>query len=194
MEDQKELSVLKGQVSRLENQVNGIVIDSAESYAQAIDVVSKLKTIATTLKDRKEAITKPLNEALKSARELFAPVELQYSNAESIIKTKIVTYKRKIDEDARIAEAKIAEKVETGKMSVETAGKKIDNLAHVETTTRGKVGEVQIKKIKKVRIIDELLIPREYLITNDVLIRKQALAGISIPGVEIYDEESVAVK
>lgn len=194
MEDQKELSVLKGQVSRLENQVNSIVIDSPETYAQAIDVVSKLKTIATTLKDRKEAITKPLNEALKSARELFTPVELQYSNAESIIKNKIVTYKRKVDEEARIAEAKIAEKVESGKMSVETAGKKMENLEKVDTTTRGKVGEVQIKKIKKVRITNESLIPREYLITNDVLIRKQALAGIEIPGVEVYEEESVAVK
>jgi hypothetical protein len=64
----------------------------------------------------------------------------------------------------------------------------------VENTTRGNIGEVQVRKIRKVRIVDAALLPREYLIPNEVVIRRDALGGKQIPGVEIYDEEVIAAK
>jgi len=134
-----------------------------------------------------------LNEALRNARELFAPIEAQFASAEALVKGKLLDYKRKVDEEARQEEAAIAKKVEQGRLKIETAEKKMEQVERVETTTRGKVGEVQIRKIKKVRIIKEALIPREYLVIDMVLLRKDVLAGKVVAGAELYEDESVSV-
>lgn len=192
MQNDKELVALKGQISKQENQANAISIETQEDYTAAVDLVAKLKETGSIIKNKKESITKPLNESLKQVRSLFAPIEAQFANAETIIKGKLLAYKRKIDEEARAKEAKIAEKVESGKMKLETGEKKLGQIERVENTTRGKVGEVQIRKIKKVRITDEAAIPRNYLVPDMVAIRRDALGGTAIPGVEVYEEESVS--
>lgn len=194
MIETKELTVLKTQVSKYENQAMAVTINTQEDYANAVDLVSKLKETGSKLKNTKELITKPLNEALKNARALFAPIEEQFEKAEAIIKDKLLNYKRKIDAEARAKEAKIAADLESGKIKkIETAEKKIEKIERVENTTRGSVGELQIRKIKKVRIVDEEKIPRKYLIPDNVAIRRDALSGIEIQGVEVYEEESMAV-
>jgi len=194
MTDNKELTVLKGQVSKLENQANTVAIATKEDYEAAIDLVSRLKETGSKIKATKESITKPLNEALRNARDLFSPIETQFSHAEAIIKSKLLEYKRKVDEAARAAEAKIANKVEAGTMKLETAEKKIDKIERVETTTKGKVGEVQVRKIKKVRIVDAAKLPREYLIPDEVAIRRDALGGKEIAGVEVYEDEIISAR
>jgi len=193
MIDTKELAPIKATVTKLESQAQSVQIVTAEDYTQAVDLVAKLKDAGSRIKNAKESVTKPLNEALRNARNLFAPIEEQFANAESIVKTKILAYKRKVDEEARAKEAKIAADLEAGKIKkLETAEKKIDAIERVDTTTRGKVGEVQIRKVKKVRITDENAIPREYLVPDMVAIRRDALGGKQIAGVEVYEDETVA--
>src|SRR5258708_4199763 len=96
--DTKELVAVKAQVSRLENQANEIIITTPEENMAAMNLKAKLKEAAKTLTTRKEAITKPLNIALKSARELFAPLEKQLDIADSIIGKKLIVYKQVVDE------------------------------------------------------------------------------------------------
>ena len=192
MVETKDLAPIKAQVSKLENQALAVAIETQEEYEKAVDIVSKLKATGSEIKNKKESLTKPLNEALRSARELFKPIEDQFDNAERIIKDKLLAYKRKKDEEARAEEAKIAAKVASGKLKLETAEKKMDAVERVENTTRGKVGQVQIKRIRKVRITDQNAVPRKYLVPDMVMIRQDALGGIEIPGVEIYEEESIA--
>lgn len=194
MIETKELAPLKAQVSRLETQANAVMIETQEHYESTVDLISKLKETGNLIKIKKESITNPLNEALRNARELFAPIEDQFAKAEVIVKTKLLDYKRKKDAEARAEEAKIAARVDKGTMKLETAERKIDGIERVETTTKGKVGEVQVRKIKKVRIVDAAALPREYLIPDDVLIRKDALGGKVIPGVEVWEDEVIAVR
>lgn len=190
--EQRELTTLKGQVSKLENQAQSVTIESQEDYANAVDLVSKLKETGSQIKIKKESITKPLNEALRSARDLFSPIEEQFASAEAIVKLKLLAYKKRVDEEARAKEIAIAAKVEAGKMKLPTAEKKMEAIERVETTTRGKTGEVQVRKIKKVRIIDEAALPRKYMVPNYVMLRQDALKGIIIPGAEVYEEETIA--
>lgn len=191
--DKKELTVMKTYVTKLENQSNAIVIENDTGHRQAVDLVATLKETGSRLKNKKESITKPLNEALRNVRDMFRPIEDQYSSAESIIKGKLLDYTRKVNEEARKKEEALAKRVEKGTMKMETAERKLDTIERVDNTTKGDVGRVSIKKIKKVRIVDESSLPREYLEPNMVLIRKDALSGIEIKGVEIYSDETVAV-
>lgn len=191
MAEEKQIVVLKGQISKLENQANEITITTPEENALAIELKAKLKDIGKQIKDRKEAITKPLNVALKSARELFAPLEEKYEFAENLVGRKLLDYKRKVDEEARIKEAKIAERFEKGNIKAETAERKIEEIQRVEKTVQTDHGKVQFRKIQKVRVIDENLIPDSYWVIDQVLLRKDVLAGIVVPGAEKYEEEIV---
>lgn len=187
----QELVVLKGQISKLENQANAIIIATPEENALAINLKAKLKEIGQTIKARKEEITKPLNVALKSARELFAPIEEQYETAENIVGKKLLAYKQKVEAEAREAEAKIAARVEKGTMKMETAEKKLEQIPTVQKTVKTSFGQVQFRKIKKVRITDLNLIPDTYWIIDEVKLRKDVLAGVVVPGAIMFEEEIV---
>lgn len=191
MTDQKEIVVLKGQISKLENQANEITITTPEENASAIELKAKLKDIGKQIKDRKEAITKPLNVALKSARELFAPIEAKYEFAENLVGRKLLDYKREQDEKARKEEEKIAKQFEAGRLKPETAERKIEEIQRTEKTVQTDHGKVQFRKIQKVRVVDEKLIPDSYWEINQILLRKDVLAGIVVPGAEKYEEEIV---
>ena len=189
--ENKELTVLKSQVSKLENQANAVIIATPEENALAIDLKAKLKEIGQTIKARKEEITKPLNAALKSARELFAPIEEQYEIAENIVGRKLLDYKQKVEAEARAMEAKIAARVEKGTMKIETAERKIEQIPTMQKTIKTSFGSVQFRKIKKVRITDLNLIPDQYWVIDEVKLRKDVLAGIVVPGAIMFEEEIV---
>ena len=189
-----EIGQIKTQLTALEKKATGAVIETAEQYADAIDFLSKIKAIAKFIKQEKEKITDPANATIKAARNFFAPFEQKYIEGESILKSKILEYKREVDRKARIEEERIAARAEKGTIKPETAERKMDAVVRVENTTRGRVGEVQIRKIKKVRITDELLVPREYLRVDEAAVRRDALGGKTIPGVEVYEEDSVSAR
>lgn len=194
MEKQEKqlLLTVKRRISTLESQAKMVDIEGAEDLAKATDIVTKLKDAGSNIKKIKESVTKPLNEALKNVREMFKPVEEQYTVSEKIIKDKILAYSRKVNEEAAIREQKIAESLEKGTIKQETAERKIESLDRVESTTRGSIGSVQFRKIQRVEIIDESLIPRKYLEVNMTAIRRDALSGVNIPGVKVVDDTIVA--
>lgn len=191
MIENKELTILKTQISKLETQANAVTIATPEENAAATNLKAKLKEMGNTIKKRKEEITKPLNTALRSARELFAPLEKQFESAENIVGRKLLAYKQKVEAETRAAEEKIAKRVEKGTMKIETAEKKIGQLPTVQKTVQTDHGKVQFRKIKKVRLTNRELIPDQYLIVDMVAVRRDALAGKVIPGVEVYEEEIV---
>jgi len=191
MIETKELTVLKSQISKLETQANAVMITTPEQNEAATNLKAKLKEFGTMIKKRKEEITKPLNTALKSARELFAPLEDQFESAENIVGRKLIAYKQKVEVETRAAEAKIAARVEKGTLKMETAEKKIEQLPTIQKTVQTNHGKVQFRKIKKVRLTNRELIPDQYLIVDMVAVRRDALAGKVIPGIEVYEEEIV---
>lgn len=191
MEETKEIVTLKGQVTKLDNQANEIQITTPEENASAMELKAKLKDTGKQIKERKEAITKPINESLKSIRALFAPLEDRFEKADALVGRKLLDYKRKVDEEARAKEAKIAASFEKGNIKAETAERKIEEIQRTEKTVVTDHGKVQFRKIQKVRVVDEKLIPDSYWVIDQVLLRKDVLAGIVVPGAEKYEEEIV---
>ena len=193
-EKEQALSVVKTQSTKALQAAEQIVIDSDESYTAALELGKKIKTVDKMITSRKEEITKPMNEAIKSARELFKPIEQTLEKAESVVKTKMLAYMREKNRIADEAKAKIATKVETGKMSVETAVKKMDKIDAPEQTVKTETARSTIKKIPKFRIVKVELIPVEYM-TPDLVKIKMAVVTqrITVPGVEFYEEDSLTI-
>jgi hypothetical protein len=193
--DTKEVSIVKQQATKALTAAEALNITTQEDYESATDMLSKIKTVGKMISERKKAITAPLMESLNSVRDLFKPIEQSHANAERIIKDKMLDYQRKLDEDREKEKARIAARVEKGTMKAETAIKKVEEMAPVPTSAKGKVGQVVTRTIKRVRITDETKIPREYLMPNMALINEAVLKqGVEIPGVEMYEEKTIAAR
>ena len=191
MED-REITLVKQQASKALHAAATLEITNEEELEKGVDMLSKIKTVGKMIKERKEAITKPLMESLNSVRELFIPIEENHRSAEKFIKTKMLAYQNEQEIAREKAKAKITAKVEKGTMKVETAITKIEDLPEVSTTSKGKIGAISTRIVKKVRITDESKLPREYLMANEPLIRRDAIAGKTIAGVEVYDEKVIS--
>src|SRR3990167_1280063 len=89
----KELAVVKTQVSKAVITAQQLQIKTKEELEGATSILSKIKAVGRLIQEKKESITKPLNEALKNARDLFRPLEAQWSEAEGIVKQKIAGFK-----------------------------------------------------------------------------------------------------
>lgn len=187
----KELAPIKAQISKTVMSVSALKVEKEEDLARATDALVKIKVVGRKIKEKKEEMTKPLNLALKNIRDFFRPVESDFAMAEKIVKDKIITYQNKAEKEASKKTEKIVEKVEEGKISFDKAADKIEAITPDKTVETG-TGSVQFRKIKEVRITDEAKIPREYLVPNMVKIKKVALAGVSISGVEVVEKRVVA--
>ena len=188
--DIKELAVVKTQVNKSISTAQQLTIKTKEDLEGATVVLSKIKSVGKLIQQKKESITKPLNEALKNARDLFRPLEESWEEAERIVKQKMVVFQVAEEKKVEKKEEKIAEKVDAGKITFEQASVKLEKIDKPET----QIGNTIFKTIKKVIIKDEAKLPREYLLPNEVLIRKDALAGKEIAGVEVIEEKIVASK
>ncbi len=184
----KELAEYRKEILGVQKAANEYEITSKEDLERGDEMLSTIKNIENVITSRKEEITRPLMQALASARDLFKPLELGYADAKKVIKSKMLAYQ--IEDEARIEkeQASIEKKVESGRMKPETAAGKLEVI-------QGSKSKVTMRKIVKVRIIDETAIPREYLVPDMTKITEAVIRqNAEIPGVEKYTEKSIVTK
>lgn len=194
----KELAIIQKNVSSASGEAQALVIKDQKGLEKAIDVLSKIKIVGKQIKERMEAPVKRAYQAYKDIKaeqeKTFGAMLSSYEEAERIAKGKILDYQQEVDRLAREAEAKIAKKVEAGRIGFEKASVQMEKIERAEKVVGGKVGEIQYKTIRKVEINNPMKLPRQYLIPNEVLIRKDALAGIEIPGVVVVEEKIISAR
>lgn len=186
----KEITVIKTKASQALQISKEIVVNNNDTLSYAIDILKKIKETGKASKEQKELITKPLNEGLRNARNMFRPIEDDYTTAERNIKDKILTWTNKQEEIRKEKEKKIAERVEKGTLKIETAVSKIEAIPKV--VNQGATGKISSRIIKKVVIKNEDKLPRKYLIPDIAKIKKDALSGIEIDGVVVVEEKVLA--
>jgi hypothetical protein len=99
-----------------------------------------------------------------------------------------------ISEDDRIQreQEKISKKVQSGYLKPETAAQKLEILGESGKGSEGEIGKSSIREVRKVRIIDEQAIPREYMSPNMTMITEAIIRqGLIISGVEVFIEKSI---
>jgi len=186
-----EVKVLEKEIVKFSNRVANIEIKDQKGMTVATEDLSKLNKYADQVKKTKEGVTKPLNEALKAARAIFAPIEDKLDTAISSIRNAMISYqteqKRIADEEAAKIAARVGEG--KGKLKVDTAIRKIDAIDKPEKSVSTGSGSVKFQTVKRFEVMDVTMLPTEYILANDVAIRKAMLAGIEIAGVRYYTEE-----
>ena len=187
----KDLALIKTQVSKANIIAGSLEIKVPDDLVKATDILSKIKIVGKMITNKKEGITKPLNMALRNARELFAPIEEQWYGAEKIVKMKMVVFNNAERAKAEKKAETIEKKVESGKMTPEKAIEKLDTITPTKKV-EAKSGSIQFRTIKEVIIEDETKLTREYLMPDMLKIKADALRGIKVNGVKVIEKQIVA--
>jgi hypothetical protein len=170
---------------------------------KAVEFLGQLKGASDKLEDNRLFFTKPLNDQVKAInarfKELRVPIEMTIDS----LKTSMLFYRRakeeeRLAEEKKIREAQEAEAREKARLQHASQKKAVEALPEVvvekqATTVVAESGsKINVRKIKKFRIIDEKSIPKKYLIIDLKAIDKDVKSGIEIKGVEVYEEEQIA--
>lgn len=159
-------------------------IRTAADFDEAKDLLGRIAAAKKEIKERKEAITSPLNEALKAARALFAPFEERIETAEAAFKGKMLDYKRKLDAELAAKQREQEQKIAAGTTTLEKAGKSIERVER-------KAEAIPTRKVRKMVVKDASKVPDEYWVIDEVALRRDVLSGKSVPGTEVVEEEII---
>lgn len=174
--------------------VTELEIKTAEDEKGAIEALAEVKTVLKNGNDLRKFFVDPLRAQIERIDGLFKPKLSALLAAETAIKGKLAAYQQQMADAADAARKKVLEKVNAGKMKVETAVKKIENVPEAQKTVRTEAATVSYREVRKVVITDPMKLPREYLIPDEVKIRKVVLAGVEVPGTKIVVEKVPAIK
>jgi hypothetical protein len=182
--NEKQQQEVRKDIEVFQRAAQTMILKNQDDYLLAGKLLSNVKTSHKILKDRLKEITGPIQEALKSTRQLFQGPDEALEKVKTDVESAMKKYL--IDEEAKAAKekAQIMARVEKGTMREDTAVKKMVNIAEVPTKGEG----FTTRRDKKVRIVDETLVPENYWIIDKTKVTSDLLSGIPVPGAEIYEE------
>lgn len=208
-----ERQLLEKQSHAAVTQAQGLAVVDGESYQSAGNVLKSHKTLLKRIDAELDPIIRAQREALDAQRALKKRLTDPVEQAEAIIKGKMLTFQqaeeakrraeelrlreeaRKAEEERRLAEAVAAEQNGQPEVAEAIIAEPVVAPPIVLPKATPKVDGISSRKIFKFKIVDERLIPREYMKVDEVKIgqyaRMQKGQG-NIPGVEFYAEETMS--
>lgn len=196
--ENKQIEVVKEQVNKALEVVTNLSVKTKDEFSHAVEVGTRIKQVTKHITERKEEITKPLNEALKSARALFKPLEDTLEQAESMLKQKMLVYKE--EEREKEAEAIKKAQEEAERQQALLNAKEITPMEASQNTVKAQIIADQSKAEKTVKtesgakatekfvteyvVVNKNIIPMVFLEPNMVTIKQAFKDGQPVPGVE----------
>lgn len=189
-----------------------------DNYVQAGEILKMVKGRYQQIEAKRKEMTNPLDEAKKRIMDFFRQPLERLSETERNIKAGMVRFTqeqerlRKIEQDRlqaiareeqrqrdELLEKQIAEAQERGDEKIAEVLLESASQATIPIVPSEKPQVEGIKTITrwKYRIIDEALIPREYLIPNEKLLASVAAStkgAVKVAGIEFYPESTIASK
>lgn len=209
---------VRNEVKTLVHKIDGfetaIVIKTNIDYERVADELKQIKSLSTALDNERKSATKPIDETKKKIMDWFRlPLE-RLAGAEAKRKSAMIAYQEeqeriRLAEEARLrklqeAEAerikakadKALEKGNIGKAEeLQQQAQEVASIAPVVEKKTPDIAGQAIKLIWKYRIVDERLIPREYLTPDEQKIGQVIRAtkgSLPIPGIQAYSEKSLS--
>lgn len=195
------------EASKLERSTS-VMADAARSWevkseGDVEDVAKYLKVIAEskkTIEERRQFLVRPLNNHVSAINEMFKRFLAPALEADRILRGKIADFRT---EQARVR----LEEQRRADAAAAALQKRLDDEAAAEGTTAptvmpgtvlappSTIGNASMRKVWKFDVLDDDLVPRDYLVVDETAIRKAVAAGVrEIPGVRIYQDEQVTIR
>lgn len=193
-----------------------LVVKDDVTRRQGAEILMEIKKFSDVVKTRFKT---PVELAFKAHRSMTAlrdSVLNPFSDAERTIKRKIADYEMAIEQKRREEADKLRREAEA-KAKAEQMAKAQEQMdkgdlagcqktldapivtivAKVETKEPEKISGLSFREDWKFEIEDESLIPREYLMVDEIKIRKLVKAlqkSTNIPGIRVYADKTPIVK
>lgn len=198
------LKVYEAEIERMKQLAQDHQVVDDESNKSAIEMAAQAKRLGKTVEEMRKAKVKPYQDYTKAIGNLAKVYTDTADQIERVLKGKINGYlaaerlkkaeaERRAQDEARELQKKLdAEAAEKGLPQVEVP---LPVLPQKMDPVRTEEGSASQRKDWKWRVVQPDEIPREYLALDTVAINKAVRAGArQIPGLEIYQEESVQIR
>lgn len=219
IDPQVQLQEISAQVSELREQSEHISITNDYDVSMATELLAQVKGRAKAIENLRVLIVQPLNDQVKKINNMFKSQLEPLEQIETTVKRAIIVFRQMQAEiqrreqmqaeSARQDELRIleAERLAAAEANaplevIQALEEKQEDLAlrpvtiePIKTSVRSTSGSMSAKKIWKFRLVNGDEVPREYMMVNETAIRRAIADGIhEIPGVEIYQEESISIR
>lgn len=181
----KELTTIQKSLSPIVDKALSITIKKPEDMVEATTLLSKLNSFNDRIKEEREKVTDPLNEALKAERARWKPAESANLEAIDYIRAEMSRYQTAQIALQKAKEHAIAEKLTSGKISMDKAVIQIEKVKTPEKTVTTDVGAVQFRETAILKIWDTTMIPNEYMLPDEKKILAILKEGKKVAGCEI---------
>ena len=189
--EKKEVALLEKKVMPLVEQARAQKVEAPADVEKATTILSDLNRYHDSVVAAREKVTKPLNAALAAARAMFSPVEKPAKAAIDELRGRIGDYQTAEAERADAEAAKIAGRIGQGKgkLKLETASRKADEIERPEESVATEAGMLKFRTVPTLRVTDESLLPREYLVVDEKKLEAALKEGEKIPGAELFNKK-----
>jgi hypothetical protein len=179
------------------------VIATAEDLKPANDDLVVIAQLKTAMEAKRVELVKPMQDEVKAIQETYKTLMAPVLDAGRITRGKMTAFK--LEESRKIAEAEevnrqaqdVARKqaeMNNGEFTIDTTPVVVPEAPRL---TRSSLGTGGLVANWKYRVINELLIPREYMMPNDAMLKSLAKThhdNRPVPGIEFYNDPGIAVR
>lgn len=188
-----QLSTIKKQAGKMQEMVDSTIVDSEEALAAVADKIKNVKTLGKAVRAEMEKYTKPAQAIINEARAKYLPFEKMCTDAETQLKKKAGAYMDEQEAKRKKEEEKIAARVEAGKLKEETGIRKMEELGEERKSVQTESTQLQRRKVRVAYITNAEMVPDKYWVLDESRVKREALAGVEIPGVEVREETQMAI-
>lgn len=170
-QEQATVEIFKDRANKLLRLCEETIVEDYTQVKVAEELMKDAQTLEKAIEKRRKGWKAPLITLGKLVDALFGEPKETAEEAKRVIKEKILAFNDRVEEER----VRLEDGVELIKGSLVEEDIKIKGL---RTTV-------------DFEIVDESLIPREYLMVDIMKIRRDAKLGVEIPGVKLFKKTSV---
>jgi len=195
LNNEVELQKIESQISPVIEKAQGYVVENIKDVDSASSFLKEIKDMEKIVEDKRLTFTKPLNESLKNINDTFKKMREPLEQARDLLTKKILTWKR--TEAERVAAEQAAwRKIQEAEAELRRLQNKPEIIEEPITIAPvvNKIGNMQTVKRWTYAVVDLTQVPDCYKMLDAVALREAIRTGVrEIPGVKIYQEESLSI-
>lgn len=162
-----------------------IKITDEPSLREANEILSLANTKLKEITALRKEDCAPYKQKINDIEVVYEPAEDALSALIKDIRGQMSAYQTEQLRIQQAEEEKIAAKAAKGTIRLDTAVRKMDEVEKPVAKVVGAAGSLRFRADKKLKIVNEKLIPRPFLVPNEALILEHLKAGTPVPGCEI---------
>jgi len=202
-----KFSEAKEQIVLLTAKCKNVIINNPEGLESAKKLAKTAKKVETLIEDKRKEITAPILTEKKRIDDFAKSLTVELNSAIASLRNQILSFEKKLEAE-RIAEQKRLE--EEQRKLEESLNKSVISGIDTEELQQesqrllelreqaNEIGSNQSSAVRKVwsfEVIDEKLVPIEYLSINERKIKEAITAGIrDINGIKIFQKEQLVLR